>query len=215
MIDIKINDNTYKLPSCWEDITLKDYKAIYDFEKNHTFKSDVLYSVHLMAMLMGCDSDELMKFTSEQFEKLVDQIEWVKEDPKNTNIKEVVLNDITYVVTNDLNTITMGEKVSIDTILQNDPSDLCGLMCVLLRPRVKIYNAEKGEEEYEQEEFNIKNYSYRRELFFENLKLVDVKGITDFFLSGEKQYSENMKDSLESNNPKKNPKKNPVEEEED
>jgi len=66
MITVEIDNEEYQLPTSWDDITLREFKNILDFEKSRDYNSDLKKSVDLMALLMKCDSDKIL-YTTNRF----------------------------------------------------------------------------------------------------------------------------------------------------
>lgn len=201
MIKVEINKQEYNLPEGWEDVNLRKFAAITEFLTGRDYvdssKSELRKSVDLLGLLMDCDPDIIFTLSKTAYMELSSKITWILNEPKGAIKKFFTINGVTYMSPVDLDQLSVGEVVSMETVIANDPKDIAGILSIIIRPRIGVYNEEKQEEEWEQEPFDIKNYSYRKELFNENLKVSDIMSLSNFFLSGGNLSSSIMKISSE------------------
>lgn len=198
MIDIEINNNTYKLPDSWDDITLQRFDDIIQFEQNWTGDSDLIKSVELMTLLLGCNKIDIMGLKQNDFIDLANRVKWSNSQPQpKKNVNTITIDNITYMTPNNMNELSIGEAISMEGIMKANPNDLAGIVAIILRPRVKVFNKATKKDEWEQEAFCTKSYPNRKQLFLDNLIITEALSITNFFLPGVNGSSKNMKGTSE------------------
>lgn len=187
MYNIKIKEDVYKLPEGWHEVTLKKYKKIIVHNTlMQEYKSKTLFAIELFAILLECDVDLLKKMSQKDFNKLSEKISWANKKIIPTNKKQFQINGDLYVPVKNMNDLSMGEAVDLETII-NDSRDeelLINLLPILIRKAKTI--VKDGENILVPSDYDMDIYNKTKQLFEDNLNVADVIKFRDFFLNLEK-----------------------------
>jgi len=184
MIEFRLNDKEYKMPTCWEDITLKMYINLSKLEEiKSTFSIEELYLMRVLEVLVDVNIGELDEMSIDMMNSISTNIKFMQEVPEWKFVERININNIDYIFPHDLNKLTMGEYISIKT-MQTDKGDIDFipyLLAIILRPGKKILV--ENEERMIQEKFDVESMEQRRELFLSH-PVIELMGPVSFFLNG-------------------------------
>jgi hypothetical protein len=193
MINLKleIDDEVkeFNLPQSWDEVTIGDFVKLFSFEREGL--NSVELSVKIINVLTDIDENLIMMMDVKDFEKLAEVFAFTSKELKPTNVESVELEGETYYLKNDFSKLTMGEVISIETILQSADGNLFKVMdkllCIFLRKK-----KENGKLEAFKGEF------MDRVNLFRNAPISKVYNIFSFFLTGGTTLEDNTKDYLEN-----------------
>lgn len=185
MYSFKLNEKVYEFPENWSEVSMRKYIEIAKLEQiKNDLGIDELYTVKLIELLCNAEEYELDDMDFGLLNILIEKLRFVYEDPKMDKLDCIEFNGINYVYPVDMNALKLGEYISIKTYLEKGQFEgLPYVIAILLRPGKKVYNAEKGCDEWIQEKFDVKNLEWRKELFMD-LTVDKFLNVISFFLIG-------------------------------
>lgn len=133
MIDIIIDDITYKCPTNWADINIEKYKRICKVDKE---LPELDMDQEIIHILTGIDLETLDIMPMIEFNKLRIIKDFIK-DTKNQKLRwEVNIDGVRYKMANDITKTSTREYTDLDNILKGtdyiDKLDLA--MAIMFRP---------------------------------------------------------------------------------
>ena len=142
-----------------------------------------------------------MEMNYTDFQKLCDILDFTKGDFKpEVNIDFIELGDDKYYLKKDFSQLTMGEVISIDTILSEANGNIYKVMdkllCIFLRKKKENGNLEAFKSEF-----------MERRWGFRDIKISKVFNLFSFFLNGNDLLQNNTNPSSVNQTKKRKPKK--------
>ena len=183
MLVIEIGENKYNLAEGWEEISVRKFERIIKHSQFLSeYKSQTLFALEMFSILLDAPLEEVKRLNKESFSILSDKCAWVNGEVKPSNKIEFQINGDLYIAMKDFNTLSMGDAVSLELIINDSSNDnmIGNILPVLVRKAKPIIK--NGETKLVAEDFNDSEYSELKELFLDNLMIVDVIGLKDFFL---------------------------------
>jgi hypothetical protein len=180
-VNFNIDDDTqsFDVPENWDDVTVQQFMNLVDLqerakETNNPFQT-TLELTHLMTNI---PMDVIEMIPVEQFHLIQNTLEYTKEEVDIKQKDCVTIDGDEYYVKNDFNSLTMGETITIETLVK-DTSNVMSifdkLLCVFLRKKTKKGNLETFKSSFIED----------RSEMFKRLSISDVYAIMVFFSSGE------------------------------
>ena len=195
MKTFKVDDNEYKVPNSWEDMTLENYIDFFNFQdSNKDREIDDLYMIEVFEMLSDCD--RVLDIPINELKDLLGELLFLSDTPKLNENKTILIDGKLYGCV-DLNKMTTGEYISIKTLMGSEKTVLNGLpklLSIIIRPAEEVIDSETGEKKLKIEKFSVDNLTWRAEKLKE-LKVVDVLHWISFFLTGREESSTTTKHS--------------------
>ena len=135
MINILINEQTYLFPSKWSELNIKQFQAINKLQLNEHL--DALISI--IHILTGITEAELDDLSYTEFLKISDCCKFIfDKEAFNEKIRyEVNIDDVRYVMAQDLTKISTREFIDLDTLLKNKDNVIENIhivIAILFRP---------------------------------------------------------------------------------
>lgn len=199
MKEFRLNEKDYKMPTDWNEMTLRHYINLAKLEESRTeYLLGELYLLKMIECLCLVESeDDLNDLTLDIVAELSVALSFLQVQPKWNNTRDININGVDYVFPSDLNKLSMGEYISMKTFQENSKTDaeaIPYILAIVLRPGTKVHDDETGKDKWVQEKFNVSNLEYRKELFMDVLAQ-DLMGQVGFFLTGKELSSINTKAS--------------------
>jgi hypothetical protein len=193
MINLKleIDDEVkeFNLPENWDEVTIGDFVKLFSF--NREGLTTIELSVKVINILTGIDEELVMMMNITDFEKLVEVFNFTTKELEPVNVESIELEGEMYYLKSDFAKLTMGEVISIETILQSADGNLFKVMdkllCIFLRKKKENGKLEAFKGEF-MDRVNI----------FHNAPITKVYNIFSFFLTGGNTLEDNTKDYLEN-----------------
>lgn len=187
MKKVEIIDKEYDLPTSWDDITVGMFEKIVKHSSLlNEYKSKTLFAVEMFAILLDAPVELVKRLTSESFNKISDEVEWVNSEPMRKKVDKFEVNNELWVPIKDFNKLTVGESVDLETVIADSkPEEILASILPILIRRARPVN-KNGETVLEPTEFESDKYEETKELFKKELKVTEVMSIRDFFLGSEK-----------------------------
>ncbi len=192
MVKINLNidgkEQEFNIPEGWTEVTVEQSMALYAM--NREDKTDIELVVEVISILSKMDEEFLYMMTPDDFNKLVNVVKFTNDEVKGELADSVMIGDEEYFLKKDFNLLTMGEIISIESIMKqhnnNHSAATLKLLCIFLRKKID------GELE------SFRNTFMQREELFKELIITDVNNLFLFFLDGKDLLESNMKESLEN-----------------
>lgn len=167
--DIIIDLGSIKVPTSWNEVTLKKFQ---DIERYYSEKSDESFNVlDVIDIMIDKDKDYVMSLPSDFVGIILERLAFLQQSPvigEPTN--KLTIDGEAYQV-NVQNQLKTGEYIQTQTLLKSDPHNYAALMAVICRKPGEEYTTQ-----YEAEvlEDRIK--------MFENVPVVEVLRVVHFFI---------------------------------
>jgi len=133
----------------------------------------------------------VMMMNVEDFEKLMEVFKFTTKELEAINVESIELEGEVYYLKSDFSQLTMGEVISIETILQSADGNLFKVMdkllCIFLRKKKENGNLEAFKGEF-----------MNRVSIFQKAPITKVYNLFSFFLTGGTTLEDNTKDYLEN-----------------
>lgn len=179
MINLKLEDKVYKLPESWEEVSLGQFQLI----SNIVFETKLQYAINIFHILTGLEEKYILTIDKNQFSKILETLNFIN----NQNFKEEVKKE--FIIDNDkyifknLYDLTLGEVISIETLIEKSPNNII-LVCHEI---LAVLYKKEGEE------FDASLIESRGKLFKEKLMIDEFYKVITFFLLLEMEYLKVMK----------------------
>lgn len=162
------------IPTEWEDVTLGEFVALSKLDIND-FSNELDYYVRMLKIFGNTDIDDIIEFIKvSDIIDISNQMSFMKAAPRVLDKKNIKIDGVTYKLIDNMNEITLGEYITIETLIEKDKlnsvSAIPAILSVVLRP--------------ENEDFDSNLCTSRIELFKEKLSIEDVLGMSVFFWTG-------------------------------
>jgi hypothetical protein len=187
-LEIDGENKTYDIPTQWDDVTVDKFIEIVKLdEKKHI--NDLEKVMELMNILTTIPKDDVELLPVESFMEIQNNFSFVKTDVDKKMKDSIVIDGEEYFVKNDFNDLTMGESITIETLLKeadNPMYILDKMLCLFLR---------KKKENGKLESFKTTFLTDRIDIF-RNAPITEVYNNLIFFSNGVDILENNMKDFL-------------------
>ena len=187
-LEIDGENKTYDIPTQWDDVTVDKFIEIVKLdEKKHI--NDLEKVMELMNILTTIPKDDVELLPVESFMEIQNNFSFVKTDVDKKMKDSIVIDGEEYFVKNDFNDLTMGESITIETLLKeadNPMYILDKMLCLFLR---------KKKENGKLESFKTTFLTDRIDIF-RKAPITEVYNNLIFFSSGGDILENSMKDFL-------------------
>lgn len=182
-----MGERTIKLtvPTSWEEVTVEQYQVLQTLKKVEEYDSNLLYMIDVITSLTDVTSEMISGINLGNLNILISDMGFIQNLIPDDKKDEVKIGKDVFKWIGDLNSITVGEAISIEQIIDleelNYTSSFDVVLAVLLR---------KVKEDGTLEPFDSEIFEQRRKLF-SKLPITDVYGMVVFFSLGEKTSTKN------------------------
>jgi hypothetical protein len=193
-IDIKMNGElrTIEIPTCWDEITIEHYMMLNKINKKK-YNIELERDMEIIGSFLGLEYDDIELLDVELFNDIIEDLRFLLKEPDlNDELKDYIeLSGEKWWIKKDFNKLTMGEKISIETIIQNGGDDFESEL-----PRLLTLFLKKKDKDGEMESY--KSTHMLRAEGFKKIKFLDIRNILIFFSGGRNGSENHMKESLEN-----------------
>ena len=191
----------FNLPENWSEVSVDNFCRIWEFDKNDM--TTIEFATRIVSSFTDMDESLIMAMNYEDFQKIVGILDFTQtEFVPDKDVDNIELGDETYFMKKDFNQLTMGEVISIETIMGDANGNIYKVMdmllCIFLRQK-----KENGNLETFQPHFMERRWKFR------HIPISKVFTLFSFFLTGKNILGNNTNPSLEKQ-PKKNRKQRRV-----
>jgi len=167
-------DKEILIPTSWNDVTLREFISLSSLDLK-SYKSPIEYYIHVLRLFGNEDLEEIFDYIkTSDLENIVGQMSFMNTEPEKLDNKSVEINGEMFFLCNNLNELTVGEYISIESLIEqggfNSVEAIPIILSVILRPK--------------NEEFDSNKCAERIELFKDYLSINSVLGMSVFFSTG-------------------------------
>ena len=200
-VNLEIDDEVkeYTLPESWDEVNLDQFCRIWEFDKQDM--TTVEFATRIVSSFTEIEEERLMEMNYTDFQKLCDILEFTRSEFKpDIDVDFIELGDDRYYLKKDFSQLTMGEVISIDTIMADANGNMYKVMdkllCIFLRKKKDNGNLETFKTEF-----------MERRWGFRDIKISKVFNLFSFFLNGNDLLQNNINPSSVNQTKKRKPKK--------
>lgn len=180
---------TINTPDDWSQVTLSQFVELSQLDvkdKNH--------SVMVASILTDVDSEEIKKYDTESFNRIMSALSWTNTLPDEAKFKKIITIDgVDYGLINKFSELSTGNWIDIEEYLKDYPKNIHKVLSILYRPLITAIN-----DDYRViEEYDTVSGEHRANLFFDKVCVQDVHGAVLFFCLIGNLSIKNMKTYLE------------------
>ena len=165
----KINLGQYHVAESWDDVTLLQWQNY--VRKASESEDNSLDIIGTLEAFSDIPRSVINQIPTDLFEKVIERLKWITEQPDQTPSQSVVISGETYMI-NVMEKLKVKEYLDLNTVIENDKFNYAMIFAILCR---------KQGEEYD-EEFIADKLPDRLEMF-ENMNCVDGMKLIAFFLT--------------------------------
>ncbi|MCP4761449.1 MAG: hypothetical protein GY870_06680 [archaeon] len=174
-IEIDGEVKEFKVPQGWNEVTVKQTSKIASIDRGGINNLELM--IEILSILGNVDKEICYMMQQEDFINIIETLKFTNEEIKSELKDSIVLGGEEYLLKKDFDKLTMGEIISIETIIKEYDNNiqlaLPKLLCIFLRKKL-----ENGKLE------SFKNDFMEREELFGEAIITDVNDIFLFFLDG-------------------------------
>jgi hypothetical protein len=179
----------FNIPENWDEVTIKQFINLFSFERQGMTELNI--ATRTINVFTGIDEDLLLMMNYNDFQQIIGVLQFTNKDMEPQVVDYVELDGEKYYLRKDFDKFTMGEIISIETILSSSENNILKVMdkllCIFLRKK-----KENGKFE------PFKGEMMDRVELFRTAPVSKIHHIFNFFLDGGTLSTSNMKDFLEN-----------------
>lgn len=169
MNENRIDFGDWKVPTKWDEISLKEFQ---DIQRYYSEKDEMFDARNIIAILTDKNKDEVDALPLDFYEKILSKTSFLLEEPKLSEPKpSITISGETYTV-NTMNKLKTGEYVAVEQWQKADKYNFAALLGILCRKNGEIYDSHFENEVLEE-----------RIKMFEQQPFINVYPIAAFFLT--------------------------------
>ena len=158
----------WKVPTKWEEVTLKQYQEIERYYEDKDKDFDVRDVLHIFT---DKTMDEINELPLDFLEEIMAHLLFLQTKPTEKKASnKIVIGGETYIIHTE-NKLKVGEYVAADTTMKGDKHNYAGLLAILCRKEGELYDS-KFENEVLEDRIKL----------FEKQSIVDILPLIGFFL---------------------------------
>jgi len=189
MVELKIENNVYEMPSSWDEVNMKMFMDIQEINESDAAPAKKM--VHMISALSDAPIDVLYLINLEDLSNI--DISWMNKEIDKDVKTTITIDGVKYGMVKDMKKLSLGEYVDLDHYTQDLTKNLHYIVAVLMRQVVQ----EDGDL-YIIEKYNSEELEMRAKIFLEKMSVAQLINVSDFFLSSANGFLENMKSFLQS-----------------
>lgn len=162
------------IPTAWEDVTLNEFIELSKLDID-SFDSHIDYYISMLGVFGNDDLNNILEFVKlTDVADIINQMAFMNTPPKNLDKKEVTIKGEVFRLIQNMNELTVGEYISIETLIEQGKLDSISSIPAILSVILKPIG----------EQFDSNLVNARMELFKNELSIEDVLGMSVFFSIG-------------------------------
>lgn len=173
MKEIKIEEKSYLIPTSWDEVTLDQFRLIFELEDE-----SINNKIKLFQVFIDLDRELIEQLSYDSFNEVIDVLNFVWTIDNELTEKIIEVNGIKYGLHPDLEKLTLGEWIDLEYFMKDFKTNFDKIITVILRPVVT-----QDENGYTIEKFNDSTFNDRLQIFRKHLSPRYVLPITNFFLN--------------------------------
>lgn len=190
-LELEIDDimTEYFIPESWDEVTVRQFCDL--FSTSDEGLNEIQNVVRIVSVFTNIKVDELMMMSPDDFQTISKVITFITKELEGGNVESIMIDDEEYFLKSDFEKLTMGEILSIDTLLQQNENNLLKVMDKLLCIFLRKKNS-KGNLESFRNEFMLRSEK------FSTISITKVHNILSYFSDGGNLLPTNTRVSLEN-----------------
>ena len=133
------------IPTKWSDVTLKEFIDLSALDID-SFDSHIDYYVKMLGIFGNDNINDILEFVKlSDVADIVNQMSFMNKPPEEVDKKEVTIDGKVFRLIENMNEITVGEYVSIETLIEqgnlNSVSSIPAILSVILKPVNEVFNS--------------------------------------------------------------------------
>lgn len=162
------------IPTAWEDVTLNEFIELSKLDID-SFDSHIDYYISMLGIFGNDDLNNILEFVKlTDVADIINQMAFMNTPPRNLDKKEVTIKGEVFRLIQNMNELTVGEYISIETLIEQGKLDSISSIPAILSVILKPIG----------EQFDSNLVNARMELFKNELSIEDVLGMSVFFSIG-------------------------------
>ena len=162
------------IPTAWEDVTLNEFIELSKLDID-SFDSHIDYYISMLGVFGNDDLNNILEFVKlTDVADIINQMAFMNTPPKKLDNKEVTIKGEVFRLIQNMNELTVGEYISIETLIEQGKLDSISSIPAILSVILKPIG----------EKFDSNLVNARMELFKKELSIEDVLGMSVFFSIG-------------------------------
>ena len=162
------------IPTAWEDVTLNEFIELSKLDID-SFDSHIDYYISMLGIFGNDDLNNILEFVKlTDVADIINQMAFMNTPPRNLDNKEVTIKGEVFRLIENMNELTVGEYISIETLIEQGKLDSISSIPAILSVILKPIG----------EQFDSNLVNARMELFKNELSIEDVLGMSVFFSIG-------------------------------
>lgn len=158
-----------KVPTKWDEISLKQYQKIEEFYEDKNKKFDIL---DVIDIFIDKDKDYIMSLPSDFLDIILNKLSFLQNQPKiDKPGNKITIDGETYII-NVQEKLKLGEFTSVDNIMKGNKHDYASILAVLCRKDGEIYDSK----------FEAEVFESRKEMF-EKQPVTKILTLISFFIN--------------------------------
>lgn len=142
-----INLGEYRIPSSWDELSLKQLQDVERFYEDKEKKFDIREVIELFT---NHTREEVDQLPVEFMDKILEKLLWLQEKPEwGEPTNKVKLNGETYIV-NIQEKLKVGEFIAVDTVMKSDKHNYAAILAILCRKEGEVYDSKYENEMLEE-----------------------------------------------------------------
>jgi hypothetical protein len=175
-------------PEKWSDVKLKHWMKLNEINKKE-WELALIRDINIVAAILNIAPEEVEMLDTDTYNILMDSLSFLLKEPEDEPLNDFIeIKGEKWWIKKDFDKITLGERITIDTLLMENTIEERFSTLLTLFLKKKLDNGEF--------ETWRTTHKERAILFEEEVNFMDVKNIMIFFSDGINSSSENMKESL-------------------
>lgn len=159
----------WKVPTSWDEITLKQFQDIDAYYNDKERKFDVRDVIHI---LTNKTIDEVNQLPVEALDIIFGKLSFMNEQPKVAEpTNKIELDGVTYQI-NVMEKLKVGEYTAVDNVIKSNASNFAAILAVICRKENEIFDSH-----YENEVLT------ERMTMFENAPITKVLPVMNYFIN--------------------------------
>lgn len=192
-VNFEIDDEVkeFSVPESWSEVTVAQFMEIVKIQESMEELNILQKTIRMVVILTGIPEDYVEMIPIEQFYKIKDILEYTNAEVDTTPCESITLEGETYFIKNEFNQLTMGETITIETLMEGSKNVIevfDKLLCVFLR---------KKKENGKLEAFKSTFIEERKEIFGK-APISEMYSVLVFFSGGGSSLEANTPSSSES-----------------
>jgi hypothetical protein len=176
-LNLNIDDEvkTFNIPQSWDEVTIDQFIKLFSFDRE--ILTEVEVSVKTMQAFTDIDEEYLLMLDLKDFHQLIELLSFTNVNLTPQSKESIIIGEDEYFIKKDFDTLSMGEMISIETIIKQTNGNFLKaidkLLCIFLRKKKENGNLEAFRTEH-----------MNRAESFRAIPITQVYEVFNFFLDG-------------------------------